>query len=85
MINGIASWISLFDLLFLVHENARNFSVFDLYTAILPNLLMNSRIFLMTPFIFYVQYHVICKQWYFYLFNFNLDIFYFFCLSGYCG
>ena len=59
MINGIASLISLFDFLFLVLRNARDFSVLDLYTATLPNPLMNSHIFLMTPFIFYIQYHVI--------------------------
>ena len=51
MINGIASLISLFDFLFVMLGNARNFSVLDLYTATLPNPLMNYYIFLMTPFI----------------------------------
>ena len=69
MINGIVFLISLSDLLLLVYKNVRDLFVLILYSATIGSFLVAFSGF------FYIQDHVICKQWQFYFFS-NLDSFY---------
>ena len=85
MVNGIDSLISLSYFLLLVYRNPSDFCVFTLYPATLLNSLISFSNITDSIFkVFYVQYHVICKQWELYFFS-DLDSFYLFFFSDSCS
>ena len=78
--------VSVSDISLLGNKNVFNFGIFTLYPTILPDLHFRTRSFFGGAYrVFYVQYHVICKQCQFYFLLSNLDAFYFFFLSDCCG
>ena len=81
IINGIASLISLYSVSLFVYRNATDFWALILYPATVPNCCMSSSNLGVESWVFYVQYHVICKEGEFDLFFANLNAFYFFLLS----
>ena len=82
IINAIVFLISLFDSSLLLYRCATNFHLIVFCPTILPNSLVSSSSLLSGIFrIFYICYHVICKQWQFCFFLCNLDsLYFFFCL-----
>ena len=78
MVNSISSLTSLSNFSLIVNRNASDLCVLILYSVTLLNLLIIFSKFLISLGFFYVQYHVICKQWGLYFLFSNLDCFYFF-------
>ena len=62
----------------LAYRKATEFCILILYPAALLNSFFLNCFFGRESRIFYIQCHVICKQWQFYFFPSNLDAFYFF-------
>ena len=86
ILNGFFSLISVSDISLLVCKNAFNFWILTLYPVVFPNSLIRLSSFFGEVYrIFYIHYHVICKQWQFCFLLSNLDAFSFFFLSDCCG
>ena len=79
---------SVFDVSLLMYKNIFDINcwILTLQPAVLPNSLIKLSSFGGRVYrVFYVFYHVICKQGQIYFFLSSLDVFYFFCLFDHCG